>query len=140
MLHGKLHHVGIIVPDAEQLEELCRLCGMSLGRRQYVPEYQAECIFSEGAAGVIEFIVPRGGKLSQFNKGIGGLHHIAIEVEDLQAATAQLAAQGVRLLEPAPVDAGELLINFLPPVFSRGVTIEYVQVKKRTTAPSAAGS
>jgi len=137
MFHGKLHHVGIIVPDAERVEELCRLCGMSLGRRQYVPEYEAECIFTEGPRGVIEFIVPRGGKLTQFNKGIGGLHHIAIEVEDLQATTAQLASDGVRLLETSPVDAGELLINFLPPVFSRGVTIEYVQTKKHPAASKA---
>ena len=27
--------------------------------------------------GVIEFVVPRGGVLTKFNKGIGGLHHIA---------------------------------------------------------------
>ena len=137
MFHGKLHHVGIIVPDAERVEEFCRLCGMSPGRRQYVPQYEAECIFTQGACGVIEFIIPRGGKLAQFNKGIGGLHHIAIEVEDLQATMTQLAADGVRLLESSPVDAGELWINFLPPVYSRGVTIEYVQTKKQTAASAA---
>jgi catechol 2,3-dioxygenase-like lactoylglutathione lyase family enzyme len=131
MFHGKLHHVGIIVPDEAQLRELCRICGVTPGRRQYVAEYQADCIFSEGPGGVIEFIIPRGGKLAKFNKGFGGLHHIAIEVEDLNAASAALAADGVRLLESSPVDAGALLINFLPPVFSRGVVVEYVQAKKQ---------
>ena len=117
MFHGKLHHVGIIIPDAEQLDEFCRLCGVSPGRRQYVPEYQAECIFSEGPGAVIEFIIPRGGKLAQFNKGMGGLHHIAIEVEDLNAATAAMEADGVRLLEPAPVDAGAAAHQFSPARF-----------------------
>jgi catechol 2,3-dioxygenase-like lactoylglutathione lyase family enzyme len=129
MFHGKLHHVGIIVPDEAQLNDLCRMCGVTPGRRQYVAEYEADCVFSEGAAGLIEFIIPRGGKLAKFNKGFGGLHHIAIEVDDLKATSAALAADGVKLLESEPVDAGALLINFLPPVFSRGVIIEYVQVK-----------
>ncbi len=138
MFHGKVHHVGIIVPDEAQLQELCRICGVTPGRRQYVAEYQSDCIFSEGGCGVIEFIIPRGGKLAAFNKGFGGLHHIAIEVEDLNAASAALAADGVRLLESSPVDAGALLINFLPPVFSRGVVIEYVQAKKQgDSAPNA---
>ncbi len=131
MFHGKLHHVGIIVPDAEQLQDLCRICGVTPGRRQYVAEYEADCVFSEGPGGVIEFIIPSGGKLAKFNKGFGGLHHIAIEVDDLNATSAALAADGVKLLESKPVDAGALLINFLPPVFSRGVIIEYVQAKKQ---------
>ena len=130
MFHGKLHHVGVIVPDAQRVEELCRLCGVTPGRRQYVPEYQADCIFSHGPGAAIEFIIPGGGKLAKFNNGNGGLHHIAIEVEDLKAATADLAGDGVRLLEESPVDAGALWINFLPPIFSRGVIIEYVQAKK----------
>jgi len=130
MFHGRLHHVGIIVPDAERLQELCRICGVTPGRRQYVAEYQAECVFSEGPGGVIEFIIPGGGKLAKFNNGNGGLHHIAIEVDDLRATTADLAADGIKLLEASPVDAGPIWINFLPPVFSRGVIVEYVQKKK----------
>ena len=138
MLNGKLHHVGVIVPDQEQLDQLCRLFGVTLGRREYVKEYEAECIFSEGERGLIEFIIPRGGKLAQFNKGLGGLHHIAIEIDDLQAVTAELAADGVKLLETTPVDAGPLLINFVPPAFSRGVRIEYVQKTNSAPRPPAA--
>jgi methylmalonyl-CoA/ethylmalonyl-CoA epimerase len=137
MLHGKLHHVGVIVPDQEQLQQLCRLFGVTLGRREYVEEYQADCIFSEGERGLVEFIIPRGGKLAQFNKGMGGLHHIAIEVDDLEAVTAELASDGIQLLEPAPVDAGPLLINFVPPAFSRGVRIEYVQKVAGPAGPAA---
>lgn len=101
------------------------------GREAYVDEYQADCIFSEGPGGCIEFIIPRGGKLKSFNKGVGGLHHVALEVDDLAAETARLHAEGVQLLEKSPVDAGDLLINFVPPIFTRGFTVELVQRRHR---------
>lgn len=129
MFNGKLHHVGVIVPDADRVEELAAMFGLSLGRRQYVPEYEAECIFTEGDAGVIEFIVPTGGKLANFNKGMGGLHHIAIEVDDLEAVAGELGEQDIQLLEDSPVDAGPILINFLAPIFTRGIIVEYIQAK-----------
>lgn len=135
---SRLHHVGIICPDRAQVLALISLLRLRAGREVYVEEYEADCIFSEGAGGCIEFIIPRGGKLKGFNKGAGGLHHVALEVDDLAAETARLQAEGVQLLEQQPVDAGELLINFVPPIFTRGFTVELVQ-RQGTTASSAAG-
>jgi methylmalonyl-CoA epimerase len=123
----KLHHVGIIVRNEAQAATLLSILGLRESHRQFVPEYEAECIFTEGAESRLELIVPRGGKLAQFNQGIGGLHHIAMEVDDLAAASARLKSLGIQLLEPSPVRAGDLLINFLPPVYTRGVIVEFVQ-------------
>jgi catechol 2,3-dioxygenase-like lactoylglutathione lyase family enzyme len=131
-MKSRLHHVGVIVPDEAQLTELLSLLGLSAGRRQYVPEYEADCCFSGGEGAAVEFIVPRAGKLTKFNRGTGGLHHIALEVEDLEEAQQELAERGVKLLETTPVDAGDIRINFLPPIYSRGVIVEFVQ----RTAPS----
>ena len=122
-----LHHVGIIVPDAEQMRGLMDLLGLKEGRRYYVPEYEAECVFTEGEGGAIEFILPRGGKLAKFNKGMGGLHHIALQVDSLEKASDELKAKGVELLESRPVDAGPIRINFLPPIYTRGIIVEYVE-------------
>jgi len=130
-LNSRLHHVAIIVPDIAQVEVLLRLFGMQRGEAQYVPEYEADCYFSDGPGARIEFIVPKGGKLSKFNKGLGGLHHVALEVDDLASATDALKEQGIKLLEEKPVDAGSILINFVPPIYTRGVLVEFVQ---RTTA------
>jgi methylmalonyl-CoA epimerase len=124
---GKLHHVGIVVQDLEQVEMMTSLLGLVAGRRTYVEEYEADCIFTEGDASAIEFIVPRGGKLARFNKGAGGLHHIAIEVDDLEALARRLATKGLELLEQRHVDAGPIRINFLPPAHTRGVIVEFVQ-------------
>lgn len=131
MFNGRLHHVGIIVQSEEHAEKLASLFGLTLGRRQFVPEYEADCIFTAGEHGVVEFVVPRGGKLANFNKGMGGLHHIAIEVADMNTVNDELANAGVRLLESNAVDAGPILINFLPPIYTRGVIVEYIQPKSQ---------
>jgi methylmalonyl-CoA/ethylmalonyl-CoA epimerase len=131
----RLHHVGVIVPDAGQVEALMDLLGLEAGAVQYVPEYQADCTFTRGEGAAVEFIVPRGGPLARFNKGMGGLHHIALEVEDLEGLAAGLADRGVRLLEDRPVDAGRLRINFLPPVYTRGLIVEFVEPKPGDDAP-----
>jgi catechol 2,3-dioxygenase-like lactoylglutathione lyase family enzyme len=119
--------VGIIVRDEGQLALLLSVLGLEAGRRQFVREYEAECVFTQGRGTGIEFILPRGGKLAQFNRGLGGLHHIAIEVDDLAARSRELRAAGVELLEGAAVEAGELRINFVPPVYTRGVIVELVE-------------
>jgi hypothetical protein len=106
----------------------------------YVPAYEADCIFSKGTGGCIEFIIPRGGKLKNFNKGAGGLHHVALEVDDLAAESERLAAAGVRLLEEKPVDAGDILINFVPPIFTRGVILELVQRRGAPDVPADAAA
>jgi methylmalonyl-CoA/ethylmalonyl-CoA epimerase len=126
-LNSSLHHVGIIVPDEEQMRNLTTLLGLKEGRRYYIAEYEAECVFTEGEGGAIEFILPRGGKLAKFNKGMGGLHHIALQVDSLENASEDLKRQGVELLEPRPIDAGPIRINFLPPAYTRGIIVEFVE-------------
>ena len=134
MYQGEVHHVGVVVPDEAQVQTWIDLFGLEMGRRQYVPEYEALCLFTRGPRGLIEFIVPGGGVLAAFNKGNGGLHHVAFEVADLAAETRRLADQGGTLLEPEPVRAGPLLINFMSPVYTRGVAVELVQTIEPDTA------
>jgi catechol 2,3-dioxygenase-like lactoylglutathione lyase family enzyme len=126
---SRLHHVGIVCPNREHAETLLGVMGLTVHSEQYVAAYEADCIFTNGPGGRVELIVPRGGRLAKFNKGAGGLHHVAIEVSSLAAETERLRSDGVELLEEVPVDAGDLLINFVPPAFTRGVTVELVQVR-----------
>ena len=127
MGNARLHHVGLIVRDEGQLALLLSVLGLETGHRQFVPEYEAECVFTQGPGVGIEFILPRGGKLAGFNKGLGGLHHIAIEVDDLEARSRELREGGVELLEGSAVEAGEIRINFIPPIYTRGVIVELVE-------------
>ena len=125
-----LHHVGIVQVDEEDALNLMALMGLEEDYRGYVPQFHALCIFTKAASGSpIEFVIPDGGPLERFNKGAGGLHHIALQVPSLDALAKALDGEGMRLLEPTHVKgAGPFLCNFLSPVYTRGITIEFVEL------------
>lgn len=126
---SSLHHTGIVVPDRSQVDFLIGILGLETGKLVYVPKYEADCIFTSNSSSNIEFVIPReNSRLSNFNKGMGGLHHIALEVDDILDVSRQLAEEGIELLEDKPVHAGQLLINFIPPAETRGFIVEFVQV------------
>src|ERR1044072_350597 len=58
----------------------------------------------------------------------GGIHHIAVEVEDIRAALLKLKAEGMRLIDETPrIGAEGCLIAFVHPSSSNGVLLELVQ-------------
>jgi methylmalonyl-CoA/ethylmalonyl-CoA epimerase len=135
-----LHHVGIVSPSEEEAMALMGLMGLVEDYRGYVPQWSALCIFTKpNGASPIEFVVPDGGPLMKFNKGAGGLHHIALQVRDLDALARRLQAEGMKLLESEHVKgAGDFLCNFLSPVYTRGITIEFVQLLGLASPPADA--
>jgi catechol 2,3-dioxygenase-like lactoylglutathione lyase family enzyme len=135
----RLHHVGIVQPSEDEARNLMTLLNLEEDYRGYVPTWSALCIFTKPlGASPLEFVVPDGGPLVRFNKGLGGLHHVAFEVDDLEQLARDLAVDGIKLLEPQAVKgAGEFLCNFLSPVYTRGLTVEYVQpLRSAATGPA----
>ena len=125
-----LHHVGIIQPSEAEALALMGLLGIKEHYRGYVENWQALCIFTtpEGAT-PIEFVVPNGGPLAKFNKGFGGLHHIALTVPSLDLVKARVESEGMKLLTETHVKgAGSFLCNFLSPIFTRGIQVEFVEL------------
>ncbi|HEY0457768.1 MAG TPA: methylmalonyl-CoA epimerase [Pyrinomonadaceae bacterium] len=61
----------------------------------------------------------------------GGIHHIAVEVEDIEAALAKLKRAGARLIDETPrIGAEDCLVAFVHPASSGGVLLELVQENK----------
>ncbi len=57
-----------------------------------------------------------------------GIHHLCVEVNDINAKLAELKAQGVRLIDPQPrTGAGGALVAFVHPSSTGGVLIELTQ-------------
>jgi methylmalonyl-CoA/ethylmalonyl-CoA epimerase len=125
----RLHHVGIVVPSDDRAAELMGLLGLEESHRGYVDQYSATCIFTEGHGGsMVEFVVPAGGTLARFNRGAGGLHHVAFAVDDIRHVARELGNKKAELLEDEPVQgAGDFLCNFLPPARTRGVIVEFIE-------------
>jgi len=62
----------------------------------------------------------------------GGIHHIAVEVEDIEAALAKLKAEGMRLIdETARIGAEGCLVAFVHPSSANGVLLELVQSENK---------
>ncbi|MBK7393955.1 MAG: methylmalonyl-CoA epimerase [Chloracidobacterium sp.] len=61
----------------------------------------------------------------------GGIHHIAIEVDDIEASLAQLKAKGMRLIDESPrIGAEGCLVAFVHPAATNGVLLELVQTNE----------
>ena len=57
-----------------------------------------------------------------------GIHHIAVRVEDINAALAELKSKGARLIDEKPrIGAGGCLVAFVHPTSTHGVLLELVQ-------------
>jgi methylmalonyl-CoA/ethylmalonyl-CoA epimerase len=67
--------------------------------------------------------------ISKFlDKRGGGIHHIAVEVADIEAALAKLKAHGMRLIDESPRTGAEgCLVAFVHPSSANGVLLELVQ-------------
>lgn len=62
------------------------------------------------------------------NKRGPGIHHLAIEVEDIRATLAKLAAKGARLIDKEPrTGARGCLVAFIHPSSTNGVLLELVE-------------
>jgi methylmalonyl-CoA epimerase len=60
-----------------------------------------------------------------------GLHHIAVQVDDIEASLAQLKAAGVRLIDEAPrKGAHNTRVAFIHPAGTHGVLLELVEHAK----------
>jgi len=60
----------------------------------------------------------------------GGIHHIAVEVENIGESLAKLKAEGARLIDEQPrVGAEGCLVAFVHPSAAGGVLLELVQKK-----------
>lgn len=65
------------------------------------------------------------------NKRGGGIHHIAVRVDDIHASLARLKEQGARLIDEQPrIGAEGCLVAFVHPAASGGVLLELVQTDK----------
>ena len=84
-----------------------------------------------GAAGRIELLQPDAGDnpVRRFvDKRGPGIHHVALEVDDLHALCGRLKAAGVRLIDEAPrPGAHGTTVVFVHPQSTGGVLVELVQ-------------
>ena len=130
MEHMKLHHVGIVMTSSERAENFMKKFGLETDYIEYVEAYHADCLFTKhnDDETPIELVIAKEGVLTEYNKGKGGLHHIAFEVDDVEAVKQEYESKGLMMLEDKAVTgAGGIIVNFLRPRFGEGILVEFVQ-------------
>ena len=126
----RVHHWGIVLPTVEKAEAFIKQFGLVEDYRGYVEAYDANLIFTTRGDGhdAIEFIIPLSGVLTEFNKGKGGIAHIAYLVDDIEATSAELRAQGFEMLETvATKGTDEIIVNFIRPKYTQGILVELIE-------------
>ncbi len=127
-----LDHVAILVKDLDAAIALYRdVYGLQLHEVEEVPTEEVKvAIFGHGL-GRIELVCPTD-PASPLARRIAekgeGLHHICLEVPDIEKAMASLRAAGAPLLDEKPrPGAGGSRVAFVHPRGSRGVLVELKQ-------------
>ena len=130
----RIDHVAIIVRDIEQALLFYRdILSITPGEIKEVPSEQVRIAFLPlgGPAGSqIELIQPLAAdsSLAKFLEKRGeGLHHIRLEVPDIDAALADLQSKGATVLDQQPRIAAEGRAIFISPKAANGVLLELVE-------------
>jgi methylmalonyl-CoA/ethylmalonyl-CoA epimerase len=127
-----LDHVAIAVKDLDAaVKYYVEVLGFAPPEMEEVPEQQVRtAIFGHGL-GRIELISPTSadsGVARFLEKRGDGLHHVCVEVADLDASLAELKAKGAQLLDQVPrPGAGGARVAFIHPKGALGVLTELRQ-------------
>jgi methylmalonyl-CoA epimerase len=130
----RIDHVAIIVRNIEQALAFYRdILGITPREIKEIPTEQVRIAFLPmgGPGGSeIELIEPTNSdsSLARFLEKRGeGLHHICLQVDDIDAALADMQAKGAPVLDKQPRLAAEGRAIFLHPRGTNGVLLELVE-------------
>ena len=130
----KINHLGIATNDiAGALTFWEDALGLGNVHTETVEDQKVRVAMLPLGESRIELLEPTSedSPISKFlEKRGGGIHHIAIEVEDIRASLAKLKEKGMRLIDEHPrIGAEGCLVAFVHPSSANGVLLELVQTK-----------
>ncbi|MEW6567182.1 MAG: methylmalonyl-CoA epimerase [Chloroflexota bacterium] len=129
----RIHHVALVVDDLERALSFWRdALGLPLGAIEDIPEQQSKVAFLRAGASDIELVKPitdDSGIARYLAKRGPGMHHVCLEVSDLDQLLARLRQRGIRLITPAPVTGSDgKRMAFIHPESAQGVLVELYQL------------
>lgn len=135
MLIEKIDHIGIAVESIENWLGFYRdVLGLQLSRSEEVKTQKVRVAFLKIGESQIELLEPTSedSPISNFLKTRGGgIHHIAIKVNDIKEALTRFHEAGMRLIDNEPrIGSHNQLVAFVHPKASGGVLIELTQEPK----------
>ena len=124
----KIDHIGIAVKNLAESSKLYEMLGIASAGAEEVAEQKVKvCFFPVGDSEIelLESTSPDGPIAKYIEKNGEGIQHMALRVDDLEAALAELKAKGVRLIDEKPrYGAGGAKIAFVHPKSTGGILLE----------------
>ncbi|MFA7407749.1 MAG: methylmalonyl-CoA epimerase [Anaerolineaceae bacterium] len=128
----KINHVAIVVRDIEESLMFWRdQLGLKLDHVEDVPSQASMVAFIPVGEGEIELVQP-----TDMDTGLGkylekrgeGMHHLCIEVDDIDGMLADLKAKGVQLIDEVARDLPGRRMAFIHPKAANGVLVELYEI------------
>ena len=131
----KINHLGIATRGIEEALKFWEdALGLENVHTETVEDQKVRVAMLPVGESRIELLEPTSADspISKFlEKRGGGIHHVAVEVEDIEAALAKLKQAGARLIDETPrIGAEGCLVAFVHPASANGVLLELVQENK----------
>ncbi len=128
----KINHVAIVVKDIdESLKFWETALGLKLDHIEDVPSQASKVAFIPVGEGEIELVQPTStdsGMAAYLEKRGEGMHHLCIEVDDIEAKMQELKDAGVRLINQSPEVLPGRKMAFIHPKSTSGVLVELYEI------------
>jgi len=126
-----MSHIGVVVQDIRQaLEAYEGALGLPPREIREVPDQKVQVAFLPVGESNIELVQPLADDtgIARFLEKHGeGIHHICLEVDDIDAALARLREHGIPLIDEAPRQGAHGRVAFVHPKGMHGVLIELLE-------------
>lgn len=131
----KINHLGIATKGIDEaLKFWADALGLENVHTEIVEDQKVRVAMLPIGESRVELLEPTSddSPISKFlEKRGGGIHHIAVEVGDIEASLEKLRSKGMRLIDETPrLGAEGCLVAFVHPAASGGVLLELVQTAK----------
>jgi methylmalonyl-CoA/ethylmalonyl-CoA epimerase len=131
----KINHLGIATNGIDEALAFWQdALGLENVHTEVVEEQKVRVAMLPLGESRIELLEPTSddSPISKFLEKRGpGIHHIAVEVDDIEAALQNLKAKGMRLIDETPrIGAENCLVAFVHPSSTGGVLLELVQTRR----------
>jgi len=124
----KLDHIGIAVKSLAESAKLYEMLGIKSTGVEEVPQQKVKVSFfpvGDSEIELLESTSPDGPIAKYIEKNGEGIQHMALRVDNIEAALAELKAKGVRLIDETPrYGAGGARIAFVHPKSTGGILLE----------------
>lgn len=129
----RIDHIALVVEDIDKaLGFWNEALGMELSHMEEVPSEHSIVAFLPAKESEVELVSPTddASGVARFLKKRGpGMHHICLEVYDIEATMAHLKSKGVRLINEEPeIGTGGKKIAFIHPESTHGVLVELYEL------------